>query len=342
MPIISVILPCYNVEKYIDRCLMSITSQSIGVEQLEIICVDDASTDGTWDKLREWESRFSENIAIIHCEVNGKQGTARNIGMQYATAPYVAFVDADDWVELDYFERLYEPVLTADYDVVTSECQRDESSELTFFECRATGKNSRSMTIDSTEKRKTFFALSCNGYAACGKLIKRQVLVENEIVFLENISYEDVYFVALLHFYVKRLYILEEKLYHYYVNSTSTVLRKGADYHADWLTMQLRKWKTWEERDFLADYREELEYEFLWSCYLSFLKILALRYEEPPYSLFLLAKEITMTYVPDYQNNKYVEEGLTEFQKLLLQTLSLPIDRMQFEDVMEMVRRHGA
>lgn len=341
MFIISVILPCYNVEKYIDRCLTSLTSQSIGVEQLQIICVDDASTDRTWDKLREWEESYPENIAIIHCEVNGKQGTARNIGMQYASAPYVAFVDADDWVELDYFERLYAPILTTDYDVVSSECRRDESKELTFFSCRETGKKSRSMTIDSVEKRKQFFALSCNGYAACGKLIKRKILVDNDITFLENISYEDVYFVALLHFYVRRLFILEEKLYHYYVNPTSTVLRKNADYHTDWLTMQLKKWKAWEERELLADYREELEYEFLWSCYLSFLKILALRYEKPSYSLFLLAKEITITYVPNYRNNRYVEEGLTEFQRLLLQTLHLHIDKQQYEDMMEMVKIHG-
>ena len=104
---ISVIIPCYNVESYIDRCLTSITSQTIDLSLLEIICIDDASTDNTWSKLQAWETTYPENIMIIHCDENGRQGTARNIGLQYASAPWIAYIDSDDWIELDYFEKLY-------------------------------------------------------------------------------------------------------------------------------------------------------------------------------------------------------------------------------------------
>ena len=341
MPKISVIVPCYNVEKYIDRCLQSMTVQSFGLENLEIICIDDASTDGTWQKLQEWEKRYPEHVMVVHCDVNGKQGTCRNIGLHYSSAPYVSFVDADDWLERDYFEKLYAPVVLEDYDVVACSYQRDSSEGLTYFEQRETGKESRGLMIDSVDKRKTFFNLYSCGHPVWGKIIKKQLLEENEVDFPEQITYEDAYFEALLHFYVNRLYLVEEQLYHYYVNPSSTILQKNADYHVDWLTVQLVKWRTWEQRGLLQDYREELEYEFLWSCYLGFLKLLAFRYETPSYPLFQLAREITLRFIPDYRQNKYAEDGFTEFQQLLLQTLYLPIDKIQFAQIMDLVKRHG-
>ena len=110
---VSIIIPCYNVSEYIDRCLESITVQTIGVDNLEIICVDDASTDDTWDKLQQWEQRFPEQIILIHCKTNGRQGTARNIGLEYASSPWISFIDSDDWIEPDYFEKLYTILATS-------------------------------------------------------------------------------------------------------------------------------------------------------------------------------------------------------------------------------------
>lgn len=341
MALVSIIIPCYNVENLIDRTLISVVEQTIGDEQIEILCIDDASTDGTWQKLLAWEEEFPKSIVPIHCEVNGRQGTARNIGLEYATSPYVFFLDADDWLEPDCLEKLCEPIKSVDYDVVTCAYQRDSSKELTFFSGKSTGKESRSMTIDSVEKRRLFIYLYAGGYTVTGKLIKKALWKENDILFPEGVTYEDLYVGTLLHLYVNRIYLLEETLYHYFVNDKSTVLRKDSMHHADWLTVQLIKWRTWEERGLLKDYGEELEYEFLWSCYLGFFKLLALRFENPPYSMFLLAKELTLSYVPDYRENKYIEEGFTEFQKLLLQTLLLPIDRVQFEEIIEMIRIHG-
>lgn len=74
---ISVIIPCYNVEKYIDRCLESITAQTIGLDMLEIILINDGSTDNTLDKLYRWERLFPENIMVITYEENLRQGEQR-------------------------------------------------------------------------------------------------------------------------------------------------------------------------------------------------------------------------------------------------------------------------
>lgn len=330
---ISVIIPCYNVAPYIDRCMTTITSQTIGVDALEIICIDDASTDDTWEHLQMWESNYPDHIMLVRCNENSRQGTARNIGLQYASADWVAFIDSDDWVELDYFEKLYQITLQGECDVVSCQNERDFSTSMTFFENRGTGKENRFMLIDTIEKRKLFFNLQSAGFAAWGKIIRKSLLTDHNIYFPENLAYEDSYWGPLLHFYITRVYLVEEKLYHYFVNTASTVLQKNADYHTDWLTVQSMKWEEWEKRGFLNDYKEELEYDFLCTCYLGFLKIIFLRYTEPSFSLYQLVKEITTERVSDYRQNKYINEGLPDFYRILLESLTLPLNRAQFKQL---------
>lgn len=327
---ISVIIPCYNVASYIDRCLYSIVSQTIGMSALEIICVDDASTDDTWQNLQKWERDYPEQVLLVHCDENGNLGTARNIGLQYAEAKWISFIDSDDWIEPDYFEKLLKVAEQGDCDVAVCQKKRDFSDVLSFFEDRETGRESGLRVIDTVEKRKLFLFFQSAGYGAPGKLIRKDFLTDNKLVFPENLAYEDCYWGSLLHFYMRRVYILEENLYHYFVNTNSIVLKKDADYHVDYLTIQCMKWKEWEQRGFLNMYREELEFEFLSSCYLSFMKILFLRFTKPPYSLYLLAKEITLNHVSDYRQNQYVKEGLTELYQVLLDSLLLPMNKNQF------------
>lgn len=129
MPPISVIIPCYNVENYIDRCVKSLINQSIGVENLELIFVNDASTDGTLTKLQNWEQTYPENIMVITYEENLRQGGARNVGLQYATGEYIGFVDSDDWIEPDMYELLYSIAKQKDFDQVCGKYMRNFSEE---------------------------------------------------------------------------------------------------------------------------------------------------------------------------------------------------------------------
>lgn len=327
---ISVIIPCYNVAAYIDRCLTTITSQTIGINSLEIICIDDASTDDTWQCLQVWEQRYPDQIILIHCDENGKQGTARNIGLQYASAEWIAFVDSDDWVELDYLEKLYFFSQKSNYDVVLCQNERDFSTSMTFFQDRKTNKSNFSMLIDTIEKRKLFLYLQSMTYSAWGKLIRKSFLTQHEIYFPENLAYEDCYWGPLLHCYAQRVFFIEEKLYHYFVNSSSTVLLKDADYHVDCLTVNYIKWKEWEARGFLKNYREELEFDFLCTGYLGFMKVLFLRYVDSPYAFYHLAKELTTQFIPNYRLNPYIDQGLDEFYHTLLESLLLPLNQTQF------------
>lgn len=102
-PLISVIVPIYNVEKYLDRCIMSIVNQIY--KNLEIILVDDGSPDQCPQKCDEWKEK-DDRIVVIHKE-NGGLSDARNAGLDIATGEYISFVDSDDWVSQDFIDVLY-------------------------------------------------------------------------------------------------------------------------------------------------------------------------------------------------------------------------------------------
>ena len=102
-PKISIIVPAYNSEKFIDNCIQSLVEQT--VEDIEIIIVDDGSVDNTPNLLKRWQNK-DKRIKII-TQTNQKQGSARNRGIEIAQGEYIGFIDSDDWVETDYFECLY-------------------------------------------------------------------------------------------------------------------------------------------------------------------------------------------------------------------------------------------
>lgn len=341
---ISVIIPCYNVENLIDRCLEAVRVQTIGMDSLEIICVDDASTDGTWEHLQKWEQRFPEQIMLVRCDENGRQGTARNIGLDYATSSWIAFLDSDDWIEYDYFEKLYNIAQMGSFDMVVCKWDRDQSDELTYFSDRLsdTGKKSRAMKIDSCEKRKTFFHIQPLGFSAWCKLIRRDFLIDNRIFFPEGLAYEDTFWGPLIHMCVKSVYILEEKLYHYYVNPVSTVLLKEADYHLDLLTVQTMLWNEWKLRNLFCDFKEELEYEFLYTCCLGFLKVITLRYEKPSYSKYKLLCAYLSEHLPEFEKNIYVMGGdVSEYHLTLLKMLKSPLTKGEFKKLAADVKKIG-
>ena len=112
---VSIIVPCYNVEKYLDRCLGSIVNQTLN--DIEIILVDDCSPDQVPRMCDEWSKRDSR-VKVIHKEKNEGLGLARNTGLEVATGEYVAFVDSDDYVEISMYSRLYEKAKETQSDIV--------------------------------------------------------------------------------------------------------------------------------------------------------------------------------------------------------------------------------
>ncbi len=115
---ISVIVPVYNKQEYLEECLESLVNQTIGIKQMELILVDDGSTDNSLKYLIRYEKKYPENIILVPLGENSGQANARNIGMEYVSAPYFTFVDADDWVEPDIYKKMLEPAKLHQYDMI--------------------------------------------------------------------------------------------------------------------------------------------------------------------------------------------------------------------------------
>ncbi|MDO4303337.1 MAG: glycosyltransferase family 2 protein [Bacillota bacterium] len=337
---ISIIIPCYNAAPYIDRCLTSVINQTLPLHFLQIICVDDASTDDTWQHLQHWEQSYPDNITLVHCETNGMLGTARNIGMQYVDTPWVSFIDADDWIEPNYYEKMFSIALQCDCDMVSCQMERDPSPDLTYLTHTETGKDSGLIVISNTIQRRSYFISASTNNSAWGKLIRTDILKNNDIYFPNHLAYEDNYWAPLLYLSVNRIYLLEEKLYHYYVNPKSITLTKDADYHIDLLTVNIMKWQELKKRNLFKDYKSELEYNFIDSCYFSFVRILVLRYQIPSYSLFQLCKNIVLEHIPDYHTNPYATNMTKDFYKLVLEALETPISKSEFYDLVKYAREY--
>ena len=111
----SFIIPVFNAREYIKECLNSILNQSMS--DFEIICIDDCSTDNSLEILENF-SQMDERIVVHSNKKNMGAGFSRNIGLNYATGEYIAFVDADDWIEKDFCKILYNNAKTNDSDIV--------------------------------------------------------------------------------------------------------------------------------------------------------------------------------------------------------------------------------
>lgn len=119
IPKLSIIIPCYGVERYLDRCMNTVVNQSL--QDIEIILVDDKSPDRVPQICDEWAGRDAR-ITVIHKTVNEGLGFARNTGLEIATGEYIAFIDSDDFVSTDMYEVLYNKAKQNDNDVVCCNC----------------------------------------------------------------------------------------------------------------------------------------------------------------------------------------------------------------------------
>lgn len=325
-PWISVIIPCYNVEKYIDRCVKSLVGQTIGVEHLELIFVDDASTDKTAAKLKEWEARYPENILLICCDKNGKQGTARNIGMQYASTPYIGFVDADDWVEADMYEKMYQKAIQTGADVVGVQHQREDSNGKIYHEEKPYAGR---MEVYCKVQDERYRGLPGGVWSG---LYKKELIIDNDIYFPGNLSYEDNFWGGLLRYYVKSYYIIDEILYHYFVNFDSTIMQQDSSHHTDRLVIEKMKLDELKKRGFYEKDRDRIEYVFLLVFYINSIHTFLLRMKNIPYeTICMMQKEVCREF-PDFEDNPYLYR-LNDVEKFFLKTVRAELSREDWEDI---------
>lgn len=316
--LISIVIPCYQVEAYIDRCIDSLVHQTIGVENLELIFVDDASCDHTWEHLLEWEKRYPESIVIIQHEENKRQGGARNTGLQYASAPYIGFIDSDDWIELNMYEKLYQKAQEYETDVVGCYAKRVFGS---YEKLSKTGRADQLFRYESDDDRREFMI---NGFfgGVPFKIYKRELIFNHDLWFPEKMLYEDNYWLEQLKLHVNSYYLIEEELYHYFVNYNSTILCKKSESHKDRLKIELMNLEAYRNLGIDQKYYREIEFKFLRLYYINTLHIMFSRCDDFKLVMLEEMQKTVKNNFSDYKNNPYLSM-LNGIEKVLLQTLEV-------------------
>lgn len=210
---ISVIIPCYNVQKYIMRCFDSIYSQTYGFENLEVILIDDLSTDNTWSILESLQRKYPENVISLKIQKKGKCGGARNLGMDICTGKYITFVDADDYVHPDMLRVLYDRMTEDDYDVAQCgvscfKADKPNVLEVNDFEIQR-------LDLDNVDNRKNLI-IGLTGFTnvtAWAKLYSTKFIIEHNLRFIEDVYYEDTHFSMLCVLLAKKYCKVQSTLY---------------------------------------------------------------------------------------------------------------------------------
>lgn len=215
---VSVIIPVYNVEDYLAECLESVIRQTY--EDLEILCINDCSTDSSLQILKEY-ARRDPRISIVENQRNGGLAYTRNVGIRRAVGEYILFVDSDDVICTDLVERCMEA---------------GGGCDLVCFDYKQTadGKNCCRQyaykVADGLYDGESFFEESVNResiiFAAWAKLFSRRFLTENHILFYEGILYEDILFSFQCYVNAEKVYNLNRKLYEYRIRGDSIMTKE--------------------------------------------------------------------------------------------------------------------
>lgn len=213
-PEISVVVPVYNTSPYLEQCISSIINQTF--QDIEIICVDDGSTDNSLDILRRLASQDTR-MSVIHREkASGSAAVPRNIGIDHASGKYIIFLDSDDYFDLRMFEKMYNCAEEKKADLVMCDNYYVSFIDGKIQECEG------ELCLKYIKKNDVFsykdipdriFQISNSVW---NKLILRNTVVKSNLKFQENTcSLDDVYFVNLLLVFSKRIYILDERFVYY-------------------------------------------------------------------------------------------------------------------------------
>lgn len=330
---VSVIVPCYNIEQYIERFFASLENQVMPFEEFEIILVDDCSKDHTWEKICAFEQKHPEQVIAIQNEVNSRQGFSRNSALSYASGEYIAFLDGDDWVEPDYLSAMYEKAVAYDCDMVVCNAWRDFGDGEKLEMKKVEMQTSRFLSVDSSEIRKRLIENDAFGVTAWGKLFKRSFFMEHALYFPEGMVFEDVGWGILPYLYFTRVYVMEDYLYHYFVNRNSVVLKKGQDYYYDLFKANYYKYEQLQERGAFDGMRDVLEFDFIVSFYLSALKMFGNHYDSIPAQAFEELQQFMLTRFPDCMHNPYIQTNLDERSRMQIFFLDKKMSQKELSEL---------
>lgn len=296
---ISIIVPVYNVEKYIDKCLKSLVNQTL--KDIEIIVVNDGSPDNSQKIIDKYERKYSNVKSYI--KKNGGISSARNYGLKYAKGEYIAFVDSDDYVDVTMFEKLYNKAKKDSYDIVECNLHMVDDNGNLIKDVYHTLPND----INTEEELKKYMI---NMYTSVWNKIYKKNLFDNKIRFKKGVWFEDVEFLYRLIPFVKSIGFVNENLY-YYVQREGSITKTFDDR----LYCYVDNWNGivnfYKEKGLYSKYYEELEYSYVRYLYASFIKQSSNYKDKKNFTKTVeMAMKNVKAYFPDYRKNKYFYKSI--------------------------------
>lgn len=292
---VSIIVPIYNTEKYLKRCIDSLVNQTL--DSIEIILVNDNSPDNSLDIMKKYKKKYPDKIVLIDSKVNKKQGGARNLGLNVANGEYIGFVDSDDWVDITMYEKLYNEATRDDCCVVDSDYYEASSQSIIF--CRTSNYKSQIGNITDSKIK----SLIKHHGRMWTKIFKSDLF--NKIKFPEDLFYEDNEVMPILMTQVKKMGKVDEYLYYYFVDNLESTTTKS-DYRTfDRLITSRNMIERFKDLSLYEKYKNEIDYRFIRLYYLNTINAYIKKFEPTEINYLYKIRNYMKENMPDYRKNMY-------------------------------------
>lgn len=311
---LSIIVPVFNMaaDGKLEYCLESLVNQTI--DDYEIIAVDDCSTDNSLEILRKYESKYSNKFKVIASPVNKKQGGAKNLGLEIAQGEWIGFIDSDDWITPDYYEKLLNKAEETDADMVGCNYHLTGEHSMEIGQIVHNNKPEQTGKLDK-EKYKS---LILDSGSLVVKIYKRHIILDYPNRFPEGIFYEDNAIGKSWMLRAKHFEYIQEPMYYYYQHSTSTVHTISPKRCED--RMEAAKIMIAEAKQFgyFEEYKEELEYSFTLLHYINTLFTYMVGVKPIKYGFVKKMGDEIKEYFPNFQENSYYQKRTNAEEKKLI------------------------
>ena len=301
---ISVIVPIYNMEKFLERSLDTFVNQTL--EEIEIILVNDASTDSSIDIMEKYMRMYPDKIKIIDLDKNIKQGGAKNRGLEIARGEFVCFFDPDDYVDVTMLEKLYKKAIQTNSDVV--------DSDYVVVGERDAGSLSYRVGIKSQLGRNTIErnkGLVLDPGTMCCKIYKKTLFDETGIKFPEGQYFEDTQIAINLLINAKKIEKVKEHLYYWSCdNQNSTTRQRNCIKQLDVLRASISILEYFKSIGLYDIYKEELEFRFINIYYLYGILLCIKRFDIIPEEKLYEMREYVRTNFKQYRKNEYYKSSI--------------------------------
>lgn len=300
---VSVIIPIYNTEKYLDKCIESVKKQTL--TDIQIILINDGSTDGSAEKCNTWVEKYKDIIFIN--KINEGQAKARNIGLKESKGEYIFFLDSDDFLPENALEIMYNKIKDKNYSTICGTSVsifkdgRKESNSNLLNKCGFCGSGKEAIIQSKYKDIQPMVWLY---------LYKKEFLEKYNIKFSEGLYHEDCEFTLKVFYYAEKVLFIEDVIYYQFISDNSTMRSKNFKKSKD--AIQIAK----NIEEFIINEVKEKNIKRILKKYVSYLYSYSLNYaiqiDEDINKLYSTKKE-----------KRHIEKGLAHNKKYYILEMAL-------------------